>query len=244
MRRFLKFLFYTFLLLLLLAIVAGFALYRASQQKPQFYVEALKAPPPEVREAQREQFEQQAVELRNQALQEGDWRAAFTDDQINAWLADELPKKFPDLLPKEISKPRIKITEKEILAACGYQDQRISTVFSLAMSARLTDQPNEMALTIRSVKAGLAPVPLSRILPMAKERAAKEAPEIRWTTDEDGSPVMLIPLRFADDDSETDIQLKTLELQEGALDFSGSTKLRASEDEEEAPRRGFNPNPE
>ena len=73
----------------------------------------------------------------------GSWSAQFSDDQINAWLMEELPRKFPRLLARGASDPRVVIEDNRILAAVRYKNRRIDTVISCEVSVC-----NESALSV------------------------------------------------------------------------------------------------
>src|SRR5262245_66308041 len=88
--------------------IALSAFYRATQQAPQFYREALAAAPRSQHD-EGQRFERQALALHNQLQHTGRWEVRFTQDEINGWLASELPEKFPELLPHGVSDPRVAI---------------------------------------------------------------------------------------------------------------------------------------
>ncbi len=54
----------------------------------------------------------------------GHWSAVFTDEQINGWLAADLPEKFPQLLPPEIQDPRVVFAPGQLQLACRYTGSR------------------------------------------------------------------------------------------------------------------------
>jgi hypothetical protein len=100
-------------LVLVLLATAGVALlltaaYRATQHVPAFYQAALVERPVE-QKAAADQLERQVLELHNEARKPGRWEARFSQDQINGWLAADLPVKFPGALPEGVSAPRVAI---------------------------------------------------------------------------------------------------------------------------------------
>src|SRR5687768_16914905 len=112
--------------------------WRATQQVPEFYQVAIRKQP-EIQAEAREQLEQQVIELHNEVRQTGHWEATFTDEQINGWLAADLPGKFPNALPKGVSEPRVAIHPEEAQVACRYQSPKIETVFSMGVEISLTE---------------------------------------------------------------------------------------------------------
>src|SRR5436190_309228 len=129
MRRFIRILFIGCLALVILAAGTGIYFYRSLQHVPDFYSEALARPAPEPAKAAYK-FEQGVLELRNDLRREGDWQATFSAEEINSWLASDLPVKFPRAPPSQISDPRVAITPKMIQVACKYSDARMNAVVS------------------------------------------------------------------------------------------------------------------
>src|SRR5262245_52073533 len=129
-------------LLLVLLVTAGVAVlltaaYRATQQVPAFYQAALAQRPVE-QKAAADQLERQVLELHNEARKPGRWEARFSQEQINGWLAADLPVKFPGALPDGVSAPRVAIEPGHMQLAVRYDHGDVSTVLSLAGDAYLT----------------------------------------------------------------------------------------------------------
>ena len=109
MRRFIRGLFIGCLAIVVIAAALGLYGYRSLNQVPAFYAEALAQPAAEPAKAAY-QFEQEVLELQNDVRREGDWQATFSAEEINGWLANDLPVKFPRALPEHVSDPRVAIT--------------------------------------------------------------------------------------------------------------------------------------
>src|SRR5206468_2359420 len=52
-------------------------------------------------------FVAQSLQLRNDICNEPTWMAVFTDQEVNAWLAEDLVTEFADQLPPEVHEPRV-----------------------------------------------------------------------------------------------------------------------------------------
>jgi hypothetical protein len=223
-RRWLRYLLWTGFFLLVAAVIAAFSLYRAARHVPKFYRELLvDTLPGDQQVVAGDQLERAALELHNQARQESNWEATFIDQAINAWLATELPQKFPRALPAGTSEPRVRFDENRFQAAVTYTIEGIPVVVSLAGDLYLTEQPNEIALRIRSLRAGLLPLPLKRVLSGASEAAGQADLVLRWSQHE-GDPVAL--LRLPADATEADgkpIRLESLILRPHEISLSGRT---------------------
>src|SRR4029079_4731605 len=174
------------------AVALLLCLYQASRIVPAFYRQALIAPAGAVAE-DGQQFERAALDLHNQRHRSGRWKARLTQEQINGWLASDLPAKFPHALPGGISEPRIAIDDGVLRLAVRYQRGGVDTVLSIAGEAYLTAQPNEIAIRVDQARAGLVPVPLTRFLSEIDEQAARANLPLRWA-EARGAPVALIRL--------------------------------------------------
>lgn len=209
-----------------LAIVLAVSLwgvYQASQQVPQFYEQALAAPP-ETQVAAGQALERQAASLNNQVRRPGRWEARFTQDQINGWLAVDLPKKFPGSLPRGVTDPRVAVSPDEIQLAVKWQQGNTSAVLSAAGDVYLTEEPNQIAVRVVAVRAGALPVPLARFLDEIAERAASSGLPLEWTEIE-GDPVALIKLPLDREEFRgKQLLVEELRLEEGAIVVAGKTE--------------------
>lgn len=204
--------------------IAGFLLFRAAQSVPEFYEQAIEFDlPPREQAFASEQVEHEVLELHNEVRTEESWDATFSDQQVNAWLALDLPEKFPGALPPEISQPRVRFEKDHFHAGATYQIDDMKLVVSVSGDLYMTDQPNEVALRLRSVRAGMIPLPLKRVLGMVTQAANQAGLVLRWTK-QDGDPVAL--LQLPPDQQQIDgrrVQLDTLELRENSLFIAGRT---------------------
>lgn len=202
--------------------VSLWSVYRASQEVPEFYVAALAAPP-KIQAAAGDELERQALALNNQVRRPGRWEARFTQDQINGWLAADLPRKFPGSLPRGAADPRVDISPGETQLAVKWDDGGVSTVLSVAGEIYLTEEPNEVAVRIHSVRAGALPVPLARFLDQIARRAASSGLPLSWT-EVDGDPVALIKLPLDREEFRGKrLVLEELWLGEGEIVVAGRT---------------------
>jgi hypothetical protein len=207
---------------------------RAARHMPEFYRQALAAPPTQQLE-RGQQFEEHALALHNQLHHAGRWEVRFTQDEINGWLATDLPAKFPRVLPPGVSEPRIAIDRGVVRLAVHYQRSGVDTVVSLSGQIHLTDQPNEVAIHIVQARAGLLPMPLTKFLNEITERAARADLPLRWT-EAQGAPVALLRLPLDLDDTRgRQLVLERLHLGEGELVVAGRTDEQSSEKELAAP---------
>lgn len=208
---------------LLLVLGFGLAVYRASQQVPDFYREALSADTTRQAAASKQML-QQATSLASEVQKTGSWEVEFTEEQINGWLAVDLVKNHADVLPSEVSDPRVAIGPEGARLGWRWRTEELTTVFSLDVEPYLAE-PNVLALTIRGAHAGAVPLPLTRILDEVSTAAEDLNLQIRWLQ-EDGHPTALVTIPAPESDDKQAVVIETLELREGSIYLSGKTVPR------------------
>ncbi len=216
------------MLLLLISLTAGWWAVAQTQQVPEFYARATSELPGSTATAS-QHLKAEVQQLKNDAAAIGAWHASFSADEINAWLIKELPKKFPQLLAKGASEPRIVIDNDRVLAAVRYKNRHIDTIISCELEVELTEQPNMLALRVAHLKAGALPIPLSKFLQGISKEAAKGDIDIRWDATDLG-PVALVTVpsehpRYVN----SPVIVESVQLVESALILSGQTGPQAHE---------------
>jgi hypothetical protein len=228
MRKLLRIGAISFCLLLALAGIGFFAVWWSAAHVPDFYEKALSAEPQRMAVAG-DKLEENILDLRNSSLQEGQWRAVFTDEQINGWLAVDMPQKFAGALPPQLKDPRVAIEPDVAYAAARYESPQMTAVISLAVEVRLTDEPNELAIRVRQARAGLLPVPLSDWLDQVSAAAAESGIPLRWI-EEEGDPVAIVSIPLEDTENPGHIlRLRQIELRAGELIVVGVTEDGANQ---------------
>lgn len=218
----------TIALMVLLAIGAGFLYWahRQTKQIPDFYTEAIAKMPEQTVQASK-QLTADVERLQSEAARAGSWRAKFSDEQINAWLLEELPKKFPQLLQKGVSDPRIVIRDGHMLVAAKYKNNRFDTVVSCQIAVELTEQANMLAIHITNVKAGALPVPFQQFISKISKEAAKGEVEIQWDMTDEG-PVALVSVPSEHPKYViSPVIVESLQMNDGTLVVSGHTGQKA-----------------
>lgn len=208
--------------LLLIALIALWLTYRATQQPVPWYDEMVYIEPT-LAESAGDELEQHALALVSDVKRPNErWEAIFTEEQVNGWLAADLVEKYSDSLPAGVTDPRVAIDEGGVRFACRYEGDRLSTVFNAVTHVYLTDEPNVLAVRIRRARAGALPLPLKRILDGATSAAQQRGIPIRWV-EQRGDPVALVtvPSHFADVPGQ--LQVDTLLLREGEVYMAGRT---------------------
>lgn len=222
MRRWIKRVAMAMSLLLVVGLAAAWWAVEQTQHVPEFYARATESQSAGVVPTNRS-LTAEVEQLQVDAEKMGSWHATFGDDEINAWLTEELPKKFPQLLAKGASDPRIIIENDRVLAAVRYKNRRIDTVISCELEVELTEEPNMLALRVKHLKAGALPLPLSNFLKGISKEAGKGDVDVRWDVTEAG-PIALVTVpsehpRYVSNP----VIVESVQLVDGALILSGHT---------------------
>lgn len=205
--------------------IAACVLYRGMQHVPDFYNEAMNVSVSTQRQQELgQQFERLVAELHNDARREGRWEAVLTDEELNAWLAADLPDKFPDAMPAGTGDPRVKVTPERIQIACKYESEWLSAIVSMEVDVYLTDKPNEVAVEIGGVRGGWVPLPYKPLLDRVTNAARRSGIPLRWAGLE-GDPVALVRVPAHHKQlGDRELCLETLELRDGAVYLAGRTE--------------------
>jgi hypothetical protein len=167
-----------FLLLSGLGVVLGgplIALFVSLQHVPDFYQKALEDSrvTPIVAENVKQRTEKLIHEYEQSDSEINHWTETISEQECNAWLAFELPQRFPELNSQGLSNPRVRFADHLILLGCEFQGTRFSGVVSIAMRPRLS-YSNTLTLEIVFAKIGQVPLPLNSLITEAQEFARKE----------------------------------------------------------------------
>jgi hypothetical protein len=211
------------LVVVLLIGVVGYYLFREATAVPEFYVQALARPPSEPPKVAAERVEREVLDVQNRLEQAEPWQLVLKDEDLNAWLATDLPKKAPNALPKEIEDPRIAIGADAIHIACKHQKLG-GGVLSLALVPTLTDKPNELAVKVQSFTLGRLPLPQRQYLDEVSRESAKAGLHLRWE-DHSGKAVALIDIpEHYENLKDRTIHVESVQVHDGELVIRGTAE--------------------
>jgi hypothetical protein len=209
----------TAVLMALLALFAGgIWLYRSLSYVPQFYSEALAATAAQLQQSSREMLRRTAA-LNNDLRRQGKWEALFTDREINGWLAVDVPKNHPELIPPQAHDPRVRIVPGRLLAGARI-DAAVSAVVSVELDVRLAER-NVLAVRVQKLRVGDVPWGLDQIIDEVIAAARDWGIRVEQTQS-DGDPVLLLTMPAEFD--ERRVFLERLELRDGEIYLAGQTK--------------------
>ena len=116
------------------------------------------------RTRQADQFVRATLRLRNGIHNnEETWSEEFDEQAINGWFAEELPTRYAGLLPEGISDPRLRIEQDGAWIAFRARRGMWSGVVNCRLKAWVA-APNELAIEIQSLRAGLIPIPVDDVV--------------------------------------------------------------------------------
>ena len=199
--------------------------YQSTQKPPEFVVKATAAAPAVVEEKGRE-FESRVFELQNASEEAGRWRVEFSEEQINGWLNSDLPEKFPNSLPSEVTNPAVSIRQDLMQIGFKISVESFSGYVVIEANAFCTEKRNQLGLQIESSKSGVAPIPLNTWADSLTEALRRSEVLTEWT-EVDGRPVALMQLpNSAMNDEDRSVELTGVELVPGKLILSGTTETK------------------
>lgn len=207
--------------LLLAGGAAVLALYRAAQTEPEFYREVLAVDHAVLEEAS-DQMLQRTTALASDLGRAGQWEAAFSEEQINGWLAVDMPRNHPDLLPAEICDPRVVIDADRMRLACRVRSGPWRGVLWLEVEP-LLPEPNLLALRIHRIRLGAVPIPMGWVLDELSQSASHFNLRAEWRQ-VDGDPVLLVPLHGTANSEGKQVIVETVQLHSRHVYVAGETE--------------------
>lgn len=198
--------------------------YWAARSVPAFYAAAVSVPIAAHQEAS-ERLLENAAALASDVNKQGKWQAIFTSEQINGWLATEMEKTFPGLLPDYIADPRVTVGPDGVWFGCRYLKGDVETVVSLKAEPSMSE-PNVLKVRLSRARAGAFPLPLGNILEGVARAAADAKVQLSWLQS-GGDPVAII--RLHPGDQRAVYRLEKLQLSDDEVFVAGYTVERESD---------------
>ena len=207
------------LVLLLVATSIGVAwLWKASQAVPEFYAERL------VVEAEGP-TEEQLQDLDTALTKDGSWRVAFTEEDVNAWLANVMPYQFPHTVPPYASDPRVRFDDGYVQVACQYKHEELSAVISVNVHLDTIDRPNSVAMRISDPKIGAVPGPGNMAADQLRMAAARARMHVVWREGPDPMGEVTLPAHVLK--TKNKVIIEEIVFEKGRLVVAGTTKVVA-----------------
>ncbi len=200
------------------------------------YYRAIVSLPRAQSELKAKHFVAQSLQLRNDICNEPTWEAVFSDQEVNAWLAEDLVTHFADQLPPEVHDPRVLFETNRVILAFQLEKSGIQSVISVVARPRVPEG-NTVELTLEKIRAGILPVPADNVLDHIIDHARRHGVDVQWRK-QDGYPVVV--LRYTPNLSRDDVQLEELDIRNGQIRLAGhSDRTRGAFDLPRLPSRKF-----
>lgn len=205
------------IVLLCLLFAGGSGVFWALSQVPDFYQQAMAAKvAPEIRKAEAKKFTQRTLQLVDDIKQRDEWAEEFTQRQVNSWFIVELDGQYKDLLPTGAKDPRIVIRDGSLQFGFQYAYDGWSGIVSFKVKPWVPE-PNQLALEIQSIKAGLVPIPLDRVFKEIGSEIESRGWKVAWRQS-NGNDVMVID--FGDQKKKRS-QLESIKVLDGRIQVAG-----------------------
>jgi hypothetical protein len=186
-----------------------------------YYYRAMVGLSREQRAGRAKKFVAQSLQLRNDICNEPNWEAVFTDQEVNAWLAEDLVTHFADRLPPEVHEPRMLFEPDRIILAFQLQQGGVQSIITVVARPRVPGG-NTIELTLEKIRAGILPVPADNILDRIIEYARRHGIDAEWAR-KDGYPVVL--MRYTPHIEREDVRLEELQIRDHQIRLAGRSDL-------------------
>ncbi|HEU5115514.1 MAG TPA: hypothetical protein VFT74_02445, partial [Isosphaeraceae bacterium] len=160
-------------------LAAGSGVWVGLKHQPEFYRRMIQMPT-EHRQAEARRFVAESLRLRNDIVNESRWRAVFSDEEVNAWLAEDLVSHFADQIPAGVHDPRVLFDDDRVTLAFQLDQGPMSSVVWAVVRVRVP-APNQIALTLEKIRAGALPMPTEQFLERITEHALSHGLDLVWT---------------------------------------------------------------
>jgi hypothetical protein len=162
-------------------------------------------------------FVAQSLQLRNDICNEPTWEAVFSDEEVNAWLAEDLITHFADQLPPEVDEPRLLFELDRITLAFQLRQRGIHSVITVVARPRVPEG-NTVELTLEKIRAGILPVPADNFLDRIIDYARTHGVDVQWSR-KDGYPVVV--MRYTPNLDREDVRLEEVQIGNGQIRLAG-----------------------
>lgn len=204
-----------------LLIVTPLAFQACLNYQPAFY-RARRAVPAAQRQVEARSFVAQSLQLRNDILNEPRWEASFSDEEVNAWLAEDLVTHFADQIPPGVHDPRVAFEPDRVTLAFQLDRGAIRSLIWVVLRVEVPE-PNRVALTFEKIRAGMVPISADSLLEPIARHARQRGLDVQWDT-VDGLPRVLVGYR--PDARRSDVVLERLLILNGQVRLAGRSEKR------------------
>ncbi len=188
---------------------------------PNYYAEQMSVSSTAMNDANDEMV-RKVEQFNHDVTKPGKWRVEFTEEQINAWLANELLARLPYALPPNVFDPRVAIEPDLAKVAAKYSCGNLAAVLSLEVDPFVASEKNDLAIRICAAKIGSVPGLADRARQSIHYASLRSRIHIQWMQDE-GEWVGKFKFDGKVFDLDPNVQLREIELSDGRVCLSGVT---------------------
>ena len=198
------------------------ALLLAASATPAFYRGRLAVGEAAIAEQDARRLITKVAGLQAAASRIGPWGAAVTEQELNAWLAVDLPRNHAGLLPAGVAAPRVELADRVVRVGVRVGAGPLSAVVSCDLEIRLREV-NQVECVVADAQLGALPLPRGPILHVlaARLRPLGLSAEVRRG---DGRSVLVVTLPGQLGQQAKRCVLEALAVSPGELLMAGETK--------------------
>jgi len=150
------------------------------------------------------------------------WQTELTEDEINGYLAVEIPKNFPQLFAGGIRDPRISLKNDKLEIACQIEQGMVSGVLDLLLDIQFP-QPNRCEILFQRAYVGLVPFSRETVRDTFAEGLRGGGRKLE-STKVQGYPALVIDFGNDLKSQENSLFLREIRVVNGSLSISGAVR--------------------
>lgn len=153
---------------------------------------------------------------------QGEWDAAFTAAELNAWLAVDLPRNHPHWMPRGVSAPRVEFRPRHLAAGARVGIGPLAAIawadFEIVLRGR-----NRLTITVDRARLGALPLPTGTLLGDVAGRLRRlgMVTELRRV---DGRMTLAVSIPSTHDAGATSYWLESMAFEDGEWLAAGRTR--------------------
>jgi hypothetical protein len=163
-----------------------------------------------------------ASALQASIVREGPWEAAFTENDINGWLAVDLPRNHGRLLPDWLAEPRVRLEPRRIRLAARVGRGLASAVAAVTAEVVLRE-PNQLGIVVEDAQLGGLPLPRGPVLAELR-RCCDQLGMVTSVRRLDDRSLLVVYIPSTRESGGLSHWLETLTLGDGSIAITGQTR--------------------
>ena len=208
--------------LVILGTAIPLAIWRSLTYEPPFY-RNLEAKDRTIRRVEADRFVSQTFQLRNDIANEDRWEASFTDEEVNAWIGEELVTHFAEYLPDGVRDPLLVFELDRVTLAFKLDRGPLTSLVWVVARVEVAED-NTIALRLEKIRAGAMPISPEEVVGPIVNRVKGHGLEVGWTNDR-GEAV--VHIRYSPTPDRRDVVLERVVILDGRLYLSGRSDREA-----------------